>query len=99
MNTKEWWKRVCLSILGMILVDTCNFHQACVHASDIDSDPDSFWTGSAEEMVDNQLDGISLRSRRSRCPVATSDSSVQVNYECHLTPTTEKKKESEWRTN
>ena len=94
VNTKDWWKRVCLSILGMILVDTCNFHQACVHAGDIDSDPDTFWTGLAEEMVDNQLDGICLRSRRSRFPVATSDSSVQVNYECHLTPTTEKKRKA-----
>ena len=91
VNTKDWWKRVCLSIVGMILVDKCNFHQACVHPSDIDSDPDTFWTGLAEEMVDNQLDGISLRSRRSRCPVTTSDSSCHVNYETHLTPTTEKK--------
>ena len=76
----------------MILVDTCNFHQACVHPGDIDSDPDTFWTGLAEEMVDNQLDVISLRSRRSLCPVATSDSSCHVNYETHLTPTTDKKR-------
>ena len=89
---------MCLSALGMILVDTCNFHQACAHADDIDSDPDTFWAGLAEEMVDNQLDGLSLRSTRYRCPVATSDLSVLVNYECHMTLTTEKT-ESEWHIN
>mmetsp|Transcript_13087 Transcript_13087/g.15367 ORF Transcript_13087/g.15367 Transcript_13087/m.15367 type:complete len:489 (-) Transcript_13087:196-1662(-) len=88
VNTKDLWKRVCLSIFGMILVDTCNFHQACVHPSDIDSDPDTFWTGLAEEMVDNHLDGRSLRTRRS--DVAASDSSCTNNIATHLTPTTEK---------
>ena len=90
VNTKDWWKRVSLTIFGMILVDTCNFHQACVHPSDIDKNPDTFWTGLAEEMVDNKLDGRSLRTRRT--DVAASDSWSCINIATHLTPTTERKR-------
>ena len=48
----------------MCLVDTCNFHQAIIHPNDIDNDPDAFFTSLAEEMIDNTIDGRSLRQRQ-----------------------------------
>ena len=76
----------------MILVDMCNFHQAYIHPSDIDSDSNTVWTGLAEEMADNRLDEISLRARHTCSNVATRDSSFNANIAIHLTPTTERKR-------
>ena len=61
IRTKDWSKRVNTSIFGMIIVDTMNFHQACVHQNEIDSTPDDFFNYLAEEMIDNTLDNRGLR--------------------------------------
>ena len=45
-------------MLGMIVVDTMNFHQACVHRNEIDNTRDDFFTYLSEEMIDNTLDEI-----------------------------------------
>ena len=91
-----WWKRVAISILGMIVVDTCNFHQACVHPNDIDSDPNTFYSSLAEEMIDNTFDEVGLQpwatptsNRRTAANVA-SGSPIP-----HLTPTREKKRKTD----
>ena len=49
------------SIFGMIVVDTMNFHQACVHQNNIDNTLDDFFTYLSEGMIDNMLDEIGLR--------------------------------------
>ena len=94
IGTHDWWKHVAISIFGMIVVDTMNFHQACAHPNDIDANPDEFITGLEEEMTDNTLDVNILRSRSS----VMGDGSPYVTA-CrqpvrrpHATPTKEKKR-------
>ena len=60
----------------MIVNDTCNFHQACVHPNDIDSDPNTFYCCLAEEMIDNQFDEVALQ------PMGIANIKQRDNNEC-----------------
>jgi len=91
IKTKSWDKRVGMSILAMIIVDTCNFHQACVHPSDVDDSPHSFYRALAEEMIDNDMDTINTRNRAPRTPQRAQRASAPVAASPHLTPTKERR--------
>ena len=59
MRTHQWWKRVCLSIFGMIVVDTMNFHQSC--SANTDPNPHTWISELATELIDNTLDSTATR--------------------------------------
>ena len=92
IGTHNWSKRVNMSIFGMIVVDTMNFHQACVHQNDIDNTPGDFFTCLSEEIIDNTLDEIGLRCE----PGARN--AMRVACSPHLSPCKEKrrKRNGEW---
>ena len=77
----------------MIVVDTANFHQACVHEDDIDPDPDTFFYRLAEEMIDNTLDTIGTRNRTSTTNRMQRRLRQITVVMPHLTPTKRKKGE------
>jgi hypothetical protein len=61
LETKDWWKRVGLSIFGMCVVDACNVYNACAEDG-CDPDPDTFYSMLAHEMIMNTYDERSSRS-------------------------------------
>ena len=63
VRTNDWSKRVNLSILSMCMVDAMNLNQQCKHQSSIDKHAHEWFSKLAEEMIDNDLDGVSTRSR------------------------------------
>ena len=74
-----------MSIFGMIVVDTMNFHQACVHRNDIDNTLGDFFTCLSEEMIDNTLDEIVLRREFG------AQNAIRAAYSPHLSPCKEKR--------
>ena len=77
----------------MIIVDTMNFHQACVHQNEIDSTPDDFFNYLAEEMIDNTLDNRGLRQD------VRTHNGIRLRQDCspHLSPCREYKGGKKWR--
>ena len=59
VRTHQWWKRVCLSIFGMIVVDTMNFHQSC--SANTDPNPHTWISELATELIDNTLNSTAMR--------------------------------------
>jgi len=92
IKTKSWDKRVGMSIFGMILVDTCNFHQAVIHPDNIDANPFDFYLNLAEELIDNNLDNINTRSQSTSRRRPTSQPQNMMLRSPHLTPTRERKR-------
>ena len=84
VRTKLWWKRVNTSIWGMIVGDSMNVHQGCAPQHKVDRDPDFWLSGLTHEMIDNNLDFTSTRSRSSTSP--TGEDSRGDNYSATLTP-------------
>ena len=63
VKTVTWWKRVCMSVFGMIVVATGNFYSEVVHQSEVDKITDAFFTKLAHEMIFNGIDMPELRRR------------------------------------
>ncbi len=67
----------------MIVVDTINFHQACIHQNEIDNTPDDFFNYLEEEMIDNTLDQIGLRRE---VVVACNGIGFRMSCSPHISP-------------
>ena len=39
VKTVTWWKRVCMSVFGMIVVDNAHVYSEVVHQSEVDESP------------------------------------------------------------
>ena len=104
LETKWWWMRVGLSILGIVLVDTWLAASQCMDGVEFAETQAEFYTWLAEEMIDNTLD---TRARRGggndddhdgspRAPplglMRNNDGSPQSGIGVHLTPTKRKRK-------
>ena len=63
IETKDWAKRINLSILGMILVDSFLVFQQLI---DVNANEGDFYASLAEELIDNNYDSTSLRRRAGR---------------------------------
>jgi len=59
--TKNWTMRFNMLILGMIIVDTLKVYYECMESEEI---KDDFFTALAEELIDNNFDGVNARARR-----------------------------------
>ena len=59
VRTHQWWKRVCLSIFGMIVVDTMNFHQSC--SANTDPNPHTWISELATKLINNKLNSTAMR--------------------------------------
>ena len=84
-----WWKRVCTSIFGMIVVDAMNVHQACVERCNIDPDSNAWITGLAHELINNTVDAVRLRSQPGP---ASPTAARKRKHECSPTLTPNKRK-------
>ena len=56
VKTVTWWKRVCMSVFGMIFVDTANAYSEVVHQSEMDESLYAFFTNLSHEMIFNDID-------------------------------------------
>ena len=94
IGAHDWSKRVNTTIFAMIIVDTMNFHQACVHPNEIDGCPDDFISYLSEEMIDNTLDEVGTRGRRGLQPGVVRNNLRRAAPTCspHLSPCKDKRR-------
>ena len=71
VRTHDWWKRLGTSILAMCVVDD----QQCKPLRDTDRDSNEWFSLLAEEMIDNNIDGIGVATRRSNTATQTANAS------------------------
>jgi hypothetical protein len=85
LQTHDWSKRVALSILGMIIVDTWNvYSQATCRATrtlELEEEAKNvFFIALAEEMIENTIDNEGVAVRKKRCSTdSTSTVTGPVN--------------------
>ena len=91
-RTHNWWKHVCLSIFGMIIVNAMSVHQKCVPDNDINKDPYLWITHLCHEMINNNLDNKPSRSARDAIPPTPSTPEATHIFDAHLTPIKKKNK-------
>ena len=96
LGTKDWSKRVNLSILGMCVVDSWFVYRGCTGSQESQSD---FYTALAEELIDNTFDqAINARRSSAGSTIQAGQSAVSPNGFAragvgpHLTPTKRKRK-------
>ena len=75
VRTHDWWKRLGTSILAMCVVDAMNLHQQCKPLRYTDRDSNEWFSLLAEEMIDNNVDGIGVATRRSNTATQTANAS------------------------
>ena len=90
IRTNEWWKRVSMTIFGMIVIDSLNFHQACMAQSDISDTQNDWIVGLAHELILNTVDERPSEAREKR---KRSQQEVRImETSPELTPTKMKNK-------
>jgi hypothetical protein len=81
VRTNEFWKRLGCSILSICIVDAMNLHQQCKPVTATDASSREWFSLLAEEMIDNDIDGVGTATRSSRVSAATPSPTRQVNEE------------------
>mgnify|MGYP006061302161 CR=1 FL=1 len=99
VEVKDWSKRVNLSILGMIIVDSFLLYHHLVNKEETEPD---FYNLLAEELIDNTYDSVSPRRRRAEVVQASPeavgpDGNLRSGCGVHLTPTKRKRKNTNHR--
>ena len=59
-----WWKRVCISVFGMIVIDTENVYSEVVHQIEVDKIPYAFFTNLSHKIIFNEIDRPSSQRRQ-----------------------------------
>ena len=102
METNNWSKRVNLSILGMIIVDSYLVYSELVNAFEKESD---YYCWLAKELIENRYNwsvATRVRSETARMPINNETSPSLFNNHgqpvsgmgCHLTPNKGSRKEN-----
>jgi len=96
VGTQTWDKRVGLSIFGVIMADAHLLYSKCT--GDAVETKDEFFTFLAEEMIDNDYDGL-LQSRATRNRVSESPTTAHVDKRSgvasHLTPAKRRRRDKD----
>lgn len=96
VRTKDWSKRVGLSILSMCIIDAMNFHQQCKPDEETDRDPHEWFSRLAEELIDNKIDSRVSTRRAAAAASASAPQQQSATRTMHpdmipgLTPVKEK---------
>jgi hypothetical protein len=85
VRTHSWDERVNLTVFGMCVVDAYLVYASCTQLAESQND---FYSGLAEEMIDNTLEYVSTRGR-ARALQATNE---LIDASPHLTPSRKKRK-------
>ena len=56
VKTETWWERVCMSVFGVIAVDTAKVYSEVVHQSEVDEIRDDLFKKLTHEMIFNDID-------------------------------------------
>lgn len=88
LQTKDWSRRVNMSIFGIIVVDSWLMYNGCIGGHAMTQK--EFYKTLATELIDNDF-GVGVRSRRSSADSSSDGSSVgTAGRGLHLTPTKKK---------
>ena len=87
LGTMSWWIRVGLSIFGMCVVDGYYVAKGC---NIFRETPNQFFEGLAEELIDNEYDGRSIRRRSP--PQSDESRRRTLDPTSHLSPSKRKRK-------
>ena len=63
VKTETWWERVCMSVFGVIAVDTEKVYSEVVHQSEVDEIRDDLFKKLTHEMIFNDIDSPASRRR------------------------------------
>ena len=88
VKTVTWWKRVCISVYWVIVVDTANVYSKVVHKSEVDESPYCFFTNLANEMVvdDIEIPVSQIRQGMHRHSPGSTGTGIPPQNNVALTP-------------
>ena len=97
LGTHDWAKRVNMSLFSMCVVDAWKVYEGC--ATSMNLNQAQFYELLAEELIDNNEDGVRVQTRTRQVPTGRSPTGdvgpARAGVGVHLTPTKRKRKKKD----